>query len=216
MSEPAPAAQRGKRSGTRLRPALEILELFPRQGQWTEADNLALPDSNRIVELSEGKVVVPEQPTTSHQRAVGRLFRILADHAEREALGEVAVAPLRIRLWPGKIREPDIVFMGREHADRIQEEHWGVPDLVVEVISPRTEESSGTEHVDRGDKFLEYAQAGVSEYWLVDPAGCSIEVYVLRAGAYHLLDRWGAGQAVRSEVLPGLAVPVDAVTRPAG
>jgi len=194
-----------------LRPAKEIAELFPPQGQWTEADYFGLPETNRIVELSEGEVEVPPMPTTSHQRAVGKLFRRLSDYVEQKDLGEVALAPLRVRLWPGKIREPDIVFVARERAEQIGEEYWGVPDLVVEVISPRTEESSGTEHLDRGTKFNEYAQAGVREYWLVDPPDRHIELYFLRDGVYHLLERWGPEQTVRSQLLPGLEVPVDAI-----
>ena len=125
----------------------EVAELFPRQGEWTEGDYLSLPETNRLVELSEGRLVVLPMPTTTHQRIVGKLFRIMSNFVEQHGLGEVAIAPLRVRLWAGKFREPDIVFMSREHADRIREDYWEVPDLVVEVISPRTEHSSGTEHI---------------------------------------------------------------------
>jgi Uma2 family endonuclease len=107
----------------RSRKSTEIVDLFPRQGQWTEADYLALPETNRIIELSEGRVVMPDMPTTSHQRAVGKLFRLMSDHVEAQSLGEVCVTPLRVRLWPGKFREPDIVFMHRDHADRIGEDY---------------------------------------------------------------------------------------------
>ena len=189
----------------------EVAELFPRQGEWTEADYLSLPETNRLVELSDGRLVVLPMPTTRHQRVVGRLFRIMSDYVEHHGLGEVAIAPLRVRLWPGKFREPDIIFMSAEHSDRIGEDYWGVPDLVVEVISPRTERSSGTEHIDRGEKFEDYRKAGVSEYWLVDPEDETIEVYVLRHGAYHLLGRWKKGEIARSEILKGFSVPVDAV-----
>lgn len=206
---PSPPPRRG--GGGRARRSTEIVDLFPRQGQWTEADYLALPETNRIVELSEGRVVMPDMPTTSHQRAVGKLFRLMSDYVEAEHLGEVSVAPLRVRLWPGKFREPDVVFMHRDRSDRIGEDYWGVPDLVVEVLSPRTPQSSSTEAVDRGEKFGEYARAGVREYWLVDLAAGTIEVYVLRGGVYHLLDRWGKGEVARSEVLAGFETSVDVV-----
>ncbi len=134
----------------------EVAELFPRQGEWTEAAYLSLPETNRLVELSDGKLVVLPMPTTKHQRVVGRLFRIMSDYAERHGLGEVAIAPLCVRLCPGKFCEPDIIFMSAEHSDRIGEDYWGVPDLVVEVISPQTETSSETEHIDRGEKFEDY------------------------------------------------------------
>ena len=208
----SPTAPAQRQRVARSRRSTEILDLFPRQGQWTEGDYLVLPETNRILELSEGRVVMPDMPTTSHQRAVVKLLRLMSDHVEAKDLGEVCVAPLRVRLWPGKFREPDVVFMHRDHADRIGEEYWGVPDLVVEVISPRTPQSSGTEHVDRGEKYVEYAQAGVVEYWLIHPTACTIEVYFLRDGVYHLLDRWGVGEVAFSQVIDGFEVPVETVT----
>ena len=189
----------------------QVALLYPRQGEWTEADYLALPETNRIVELSGGRLVVPEMPTDPHQFAVGELFATVRSFVRDHALGHVRVAPLPVRLWPGKFREPDIVFLSREHGDRRGEQFWGVPDLAVEVISPRTEHSSGTERVDRQDKFDEYALAGIFEYWLVDPKGRTIEVFVHRGGVYHLLGKWGLGETARSELLKGFEVPVAAV-----
>jgi Uma2 family endonuclease len=81
----------------------------------------------------------------------------------------------------------------------------------MEVISPRTESSSGTERTDRKEKFGEYAQAGVAEYWLVDAGVPQIEVYVLHEGKYRLLSRWGQGVVARSQLLEGFEVPVSAI-----
>jgi len=149
--------------------------------------------------------------TDSHQYAVGELFAVIRSFVREQNLGQVRVAPLRVRLWPGKFREPDVVFMHRDHADRLGEDYWGVPQLIVEVISPRTPQSSGTERVDRGEKFFEYARAGVQEYWLVNPTSCTIEVNVLKDGVYHQISRWGNGEVARSNVLDGFEVPVEAV-----
>jgi Uma2 family endonuclease len=203
-------APQAKRDG-RARLTHRIAVLFPCQGEWTEGDYLALPDTNRIVELSQGRLVIPDMPTTTHQRALRNLLRAVDAHVMKHGLGEVCPAPLRVRLWEGKLREPDIVFMSAAHADRIEEDFWGVPDLVAEVISPRTEHSSGTERLDRVEKFKEYARAGVSEYWLVDPKARAIEVYLLREGAYHLFGKWEMGETARSEILPGFEVPVAAI-----
>ena len=206
---PVPLVQRQR--AARSRRSTEILDLFPWQGQWTEADYLALPETNRIIELSEGWVVIPDMPTTAHQRVMVKLARLMSDYVESQDLGEVCIAPLKVHLGPGIFREPDILFMHRDHADRIGEDYWGVPDLVVEVISPRTPQSSGTEKVDRKEKFLEYAWAGVQEYWLIHPIDCIIEVYVLQNDVFHLLGRWGVGEVARSQVLEGFEIPVAAV-----
>jgi Uma2 family endonuclease len=189
----------------------QVALLYPLQGEWTEADYLSLPETNRLVELSEGKLVVPDMATDPHQLAVGELFAAMRAFVRAGALGYLRVAPLPVRLWPGKFREPDIAFLSREHGDRRGEQFWGVPDLVAEVISSRTDRSSGTERTDRREKFEEYALAGIAEYWLVDPNRRTIEVYNLQEGVYHLLGKWGMGERARSEVLHGFEVAVTAV-----
>ena len=184
-----------------------IAELFPAQGEWTERDYFLLPETNRIVELSEGRIVMPPHPTYSHQLALLNLYKRIDEFVARHGLGQVLVAPLPVRLWPGKIREPDIFFFAREHLDRIGERVFGVPDLVVEVVS------EGTEHVDRGEKYVEYARAGVREYWIVDPKERSIEVYVLRSGRFELQGRYRPGDRARSELLCGFEVDVEEIFR---
>jgi Uma2 family endonuclease len=56
-----------------------------------------------------------------------------------------------------------------------------------------------------------YAKAGVEEYWIVDPDAETIEVFVLRRGAYVMLGKWGKGEVARSEVLKGFEVKVNEV-----
>jgi Uma2 family endonuclease len=185
----------------------EVAWLFPRQGEWTEDDYFRLPDTNHFIELSEGRLVIPEMPTYSHQRAVGELFIVIRMFVHEHNVGEVCIAPLPVKLWHGKIREPDIVFVSAEHADRIGEDFWGVPDMVVEVLSKSTMKT------DRGEKFLEYAQVGIMEYWIVDMEEPAIEVYVLKNGIYKLLGKWGVGQTARSEVLVGFEVAVETIIK---
>jgi Uma2 family endonuclease len=202
----------------------QVALLFPCEGEWTEADYLSLPETNRIVELSEGRLVIPDMPSFSHQYAVGELFAALRTFVRAGKLGTVAMAPLRIRLWAGKFREPDVVFLSRAHQDRRGDRYWGVPDLVMEVIS-RGERGKWRRSGDRRPvfspflrrfspsphKFAEYARAGIAEYWLVSPHERSIEVYALREGAYRLLGKWGMSEIARSEILPGFEFAVSAI-----
>ena len=179
---------------------IDILRLFPRQGKWTEADYFRLPESNRIIELSEGRLIISPSPTTQHQRIVLKLSYLLVDYVSSYNLGEIIIAPLDVRLWEGTIRQPDIVFMSNEHLDRITEQLWGVPDLVVEILS------ESTAKVDKEDKYLEYQRAGVLEYWIVDPFKQSIEVFTLENGTYTQFGINGIGESVlpflSSAVLP--------------
>ncbi len=184
---------------------LEVAQLWPPRGQWTEADYFALPDTNRYIELSEGELIMPPHPTDTHQATVGQMYRHLWDFVEQHNLGTVRFAPLPVRLWLGKIREPDILFVSHEHADRIGEQYYGPPDLLMEVLS------ASTQCTDRLEKLAEYAQAGIAEYWIVDPEAQTIEVFYLRQDAYILLDKWGVGETAWSALLKGFAIAVGDV-----
>jgi Uma2 family endonuclease len=142
----------------KLRLAAEVAELYPPQGQWTEVDYFALPDTNRHLELSEGALFMPPHSTRRHQAAVEEIYVRLRTFVHERDIGEVHLAPLPVRLWPGKIREPDVLFMAHEHHERISEQVFGPPDLVMEVTSP------STRHTDRMEKSVEYAHAGIPEY----------------------------------------------------
>ncbi len=180
---------------------IEVAELWPRRGQWTETDYFNLPPSNRLVELSEGELFVMPPPGFTHQKTLDNLYSALKAFVEERGAGVTVFAPLAVRLWPGKIREPDILFYTQAHRDRIGEQVSGPPDLAVEIISP------GSRATDRLDKFYEYARAGIAEYWLVDPQAKTVEVFTLEEGAYELLAKAEATDTAVSRLLPGLEIP---------
>jgi len=186
---------------------IEISRLFPRQGEWTEADYFRLPETNRIIELSEGRLIITPSPTTQHQRIVLKLSYLLVDYVSSYNLGEIIIAPLDVRLWEGNIRQPDIIFMSNEHLDRITEQLWGVPDLVIEILS------ESTAKVDKEDKYLEYQRAGVLEYWIVNPFKQSIEVFTLENETYTQFGISGIGDIAKSKLLDGFEVSVNDVMK---
>jgi Uma2 family endonuclease len=148
----------------RREPAWEIARLFPNQGEWTEGDYLTLNRwTNRPVELADGQVEVLEMPTRTHQRLVLRVRDEFRSLCEPKGLGEALVAPYPVRLREGKFREPDVVFMLMEHADRLREDFADGADLVVDVVS---EDRSR----DLVTKRTEYAGAGIAEYLDRGPA----------------------------------------------
>src|SRR2546421_3550100 len=91
-------------------PTWEIAYLFPAQGGWSEEEYLALP-GNRLVEFSNGFLDVLPMPTMSHQVLVAYLYGLLSAFVSQHDLGKVLFASLLVRLWQGKFREPDLVFM---------------------------------------------------------------------------------------------------------
>src|SRR5688572_24041054 len=111
-------------------PTWDIARLFPNQGMWSEEEYLELK-GNRLIEFSHGYLDFLPMPTTTHQLIVVYLYRTLAAFVEPRKLGLPLIAPLRVRIVPGKYREPDIVFMLAAHAARILEEFWAGADLVM-------------------------------------------------------------------------------------
>jgi len=183
----------------------DVAYLFPAQGQWSEEEYLAL-GGNRLVEFSEGVLEVLPVPTTSHQMLVAYLYGLLLAFATTRGLGTTLFAPLRVRLWRNKFREPDVVFMLAEHAARIGEEFWDRADLVMEVVSEDDEDRRR----DLQTKRREYARAGIPEYWIVDPRDGRITVLRLSGKRYAVRGEFAKGDVATSHLLPGFAVDVSA------
>ncbi len=187
-------------------PAWDVAYLFPVQGDWTEGDYLAL-DTNRLVELSNGVLEVLPMPTTAHHMVVAYLYGLLLGFSSASDLGTVLFAGVRVRLWSKKFREPDVVFMRREHEHRIGHEYWDRADLVMEVVSGSDEDRRR----DLRDKRRDYARAGIPEYWIVDPAEGCITVLRLAGKRYVVHGRFEKESTATSHLLPGFSVDVSAV-----
>jgi Uma2 family endonuclease len=80
-----------------------------------------------------------------------------------------------------------------------------VPDLVVEILSPATEER------DRGIKLQLYCRYGVRECWLVDPRERTVEVRALSPQGYEVLGQYSGDEAVSSQVLVGFRCTAEEV-----
>lgn len=181
-------------------PAWEIARLFPDQGQWGVGDYLELNrQTNRLVEFDDGRIEVLDMPTRTHQRIVLYLYKALMLFVEPRQLGEALVAPYPVRLWEGKFREPDIVFMLAAHRARLRDDYAEGADLVVEVLSEARRRDLDT-------KRVEYARAGIPEYWIVDPQKRCISVLLLQDGVYRPHADSQASDVVRSLLLEGLTI----------
>jgi Uma2 family endonuclease len=190
-------------------PTWEIAHLFPNQGTWTEEEYLAI-SSNHLIEFADGILEVLPMPTEQHQVIVALLFQLLTAFVAPRSLGTALFAPLRIRVAEGKFREPDIVFLLAEHADRRGRRFWRGADLVMEVVSEDDPDR------DLVVKRAEYAQAAIAEYWIVDPRDQSVLVLSLDAGAgeYRVAGRYTAGESASSVLLDGFSIPVSEVFAP--
>jgi Uma2 family endonuclease len=160
---------------------------------------LAWADEDVHAEWVDGEVTVFVPPNERHQQIVGFLVTLLRLYVRSLRLGEVLQAPFEVRLRDSA-REPDILFVGREHLDRLAggKRVHGAVDLAIEVVS----ESSVTR--DHRDKLREYAAAGVPEYWVVDPRPGKerTDFYRLTGGAYAAIPPDADGR-YQAAVVPG-------------
>ena len=176
--------------------------IVPRRlGPYRRADYAALPDEPRC-ELIHGRFYLSPSPIRIHQFLVLRLGRLLDDIAER-AGGEALVAPMDVHLADHTVAQPDVLYVSPERQGIVQTWIEGAPDLVVEVLSP------STARMDRLLKLNRYAEAGVREYWLVDPAVRTIE-FLVHDGEHFVVHAPNGG-TWRSPAVPGIELDIDAL-----
>jgi Uma2 family endonuclease len=176
--------------------------LAPRSGlgPYRELDYFGLPDEPRC-ELLYGRLLVTPAPTARHQHVVARVLRILLDCADR--LGDQALpSPIDVVLADHSVVQPDVIYVKAARSSIVRDRIEGAPDLAVEVLSP------GTARRDLGEKLRLYAEAGVSEYWIIDPALESFEFLVESGDGFRL--RVPDGPRYRSTVIPGLELDLEA------
>jgi Uma2 family endonuclease len=182
-----------------------LLEALPDQGCWPEDGYLWLTDNTKYrVEYTDGELEFLPMPTKRHQAI--SLFLLLALHAYIIPLsGKIYYAPLRLRIRPGKFREPDLILIKDATDPRNQDRFWTGADLTVEVVSEDKPER------DLVDKRHDYAEGGVPEYWIVNPQDETITVLKLDGAAYVEHGVFKRGTTATSATLPGFGVSVDAV-----
>ena len=174
-------------------------------GKMTYEEFLAWADEDTCAEWVNGEVIILTPASKRHQDLATFLAALLRFFVESRRLGLALTAPFQMKIGPDLPgREPDIVFIAREHLDRLRDTYLeGPADLVVEIISRDSRAR------DRGEKFYEYEQGGVREYWLLDYLRRQAEFYQLGTnGIYHLVPA-GSDGIYRSAVLDGLWLKVE-------
>lgn len=136
----------------------------------SEEDYLAQAETMERMELLDGELWVPPAPPRIHQHVIGQLYRMLSGWADaRSEPLFVGLAPLDVRIGPSRIVQPDVFVVVGPVDMRTPGPLDQIPSLCVEVMS--------THRVyDRVTKRYLYAEAGVIEYWLVDPTTQAVEI----------------------------------------
>ena len=200
---PAPPAAAAPTSQEALNALL--CDVLPAQGSWSDDGYLWLTDhSNRPIEFTDGCIEELPMPTFTHQSVLLLLYDVLRAYLKPRG-GVVMVAALRLRIRPGKFREPDLLLLRDRSDRRCQDRYWLGADLVVEVVSPDNPDR------DLVEKRADYAEAGIPEYWIIDPRVETIRVLKLRGAAYVEQGVYRRGDTAMSALLAGFSVEVRAV-----
>lgn len=175
----------------------EKLTTLPQTKYMTEEEFLDFCDEDIRAEFIDGEVIVFTPASNKHssiQMFIGWLIQL---YVAKNNLGKVWGENFQVRLRPGLRLVPDLIYVSKENKVKITEtEIEGAPDLVVEIVSP--------DSVDRDwrDKYYEYQQAKVKEYWIIDPNTHRLEIYCLDNEGKYVAQKITEG-TVKSKILPG-------------
>ncbi len=145
----------------------------------------ALPEGT-LAELINGQIIMSPSPNNQHQRILVRIFVVLRDHVNSKRLGELFIAPSDVYLDAvANAVQPDIYYVSHSNLMVISdtEPNRGVPDLIIEILSP------ANASYDTLTKKNLYERFSVKEYWIVDPTTDEIAVYTLRENGYTLASK---------------------------
>lgn len=168
-------------------------------------DFLQWPGQNTHVEWVDGRVVNMSPVSWEHSDVGTFLLSLIRIYAEAHDLGVVVSDPFQMKTGPDLPgRAPDILFVAKANLGRMHPVFLEGPgDLVIEIISP------GSRAVDRGEKFFEYEQGGVPEYWLIDPPRRQAEFYQRGEDGIYRARPLDAQGRYTSRALAGLWLRVD-------
>lgn len=194
MIETTTEALRAAQTGTSAPPAKLTYEEF-----------LQRVDEDTHAEWVDGEIVMSSPVSQEHQNIGLLLTTAISAFVQFHGLGRVFYESFQMKTGPDLPgREPDLLFVATENLSRVRQNFLDGPaDLAVEIVSP---ESFAR---DRGDKFREYEQGGVREYWLIDPLRRQAEFYQLGTDGLYRAVLPDADGVYHSAVLNGLALRLE-------
>lgn len=155
-----------------------------KQGDYTVKDYYALPDERRV-ELIDGVIYDMAAPTFNHQRVAGEIYRQIANYIfgnKGQCIPMMSPVDVRLDQDDKTMVQPDVLIL----CDKSKIKKWGImgaPEFIVEILSPSTKRK------DCIKKLEKYREAGVKEYWMIDPDKRKLIVYRFEEEMYPSV--WG-------------------------
>lgn len=181
-----------------------MLKTAPRP--FTVADYMSLPEHGPRYQLVDGELYMAPAPSRRHQFISGEIEYALRKYLEQNPVGVIYDAPFDVQLSDTTVVQPDISYFSKKRLARLTEHGAeGAPDLVVEILSPKTAV------LDLGVKREIYARTGVVELWIIDPAADEVKIYRLREDVQLPATTLGAGGTLSTPLLPGFSIDLARV-----
>lgn len=178
-----------------------MMDALRKEEIYTIDDIYALPEGERA-ELIDGKIYYMAPPSRTHQRISGKLYQTIANYIDSTGgKCEIYAAPFAVFLNDDDINylEPDIsVICDQSKLD--DKGCHGAPDWVIEVVSPSSKPR------DYMAKLFKYRNAGVMEYWIVDPDKQMTMVYGFEKD---IVEQYNFGEDVPSGIYEGFVIKVE-------
>ena len=172
----------------------------------TADDYRDLPEGPPYCQLIEGDLCMAPSPDLFHQDIIGNLFFIIRSYLEAHPIGTAHLSPSDVYLTELNVYQPDLYFVSKRRKSILSDQGAeGAPDLVVEILSPRTA------RLDKGVKRQVYARTGVEELWLVDPDSKQIQVFHLSESADKPASTHKGREIFQSPLFPGLRISLAKV-----
>jgi Uma2 family endonuclease len=173
---------------------------------YTYQDYSELTDDENRYEIIEGELIMSPAPYTIHQKVSRKIVYELMRFVEKVKIGELYYAPIDVLLSNINIVQPDILFISKENLQIVTEKNIkGVPDLIIEIISP------STGYYDLSSKKDIYEKFGVREYWIVDPLKQRVDIYNNVRNKFESHQRLEKTGIVKSNVVEGLQIKLETI-----
>jgi Uma2 family endonuclease len=167
----------------------------------TKYDYWELPEAGPRYQLINGDLFMAPAPNRFHQDISRTIQFEMMKCLEAQPIGIVYNAPFDVILTDLNVFQPDLTFFSERRRRFLTEKGAeGAPDLVVEILSPKTA------HLDLDQKRVVYARTGVDELWVVDPEGEEVRVYHLREDPDLPKVILRSGDVLKTSLLPGLDI----------
>jgi Uma2 family endonuclease len=166
----------------------------------TTAEYFQTPETVLPQELAFGEFRVADSPSVSHQRVVREFVMALTPFVQEQRLGELLFAPMDVVLdfEAALVVQPDLLFVSKERAHIVTDKVYGVPDLVIEVLSPYPRIGRLSERLGW------FARYGVRECWLARLPQKQVTVMTLAKDGAPVETTFSHAERVRSQVLEGV------------